>query len=151
MDSSGNGQKCQGGSGGNFGLPPSLQPQTSMRDTRLLARAVKQRFPMGDHIRELLPEAFAEIFFDTDLNLGHRIAAGKALIDADKVNLEDEKRADPHTVNVNLNGRLAVRPEELTDEQLIDAVLERRDRLAGVRASVSPPGDPPSGNGAHQP
>jgi hypothetical protein len=75
-----------------------------LRDTRLLAKALMQRWPINPKMREGIIGALARVL--TDRNASHRekTAAARALMAADAQNIEIEKmtQADEHEYRANL-------------------------------------------------
>lgn len=77
----------EGGKGGTSALP-----QTS--DTRLLERALRERWKIPDHIRAALPAAMGVILLSKDTSNRNKIAAARALISADDSNVKAEAAAE---------------------------------------------------------
>ncbi len=104
------------------------------RDTHLIEKAIRQRWPIPEHLRQLLPEALGEIAIDPDKSDRNRIAAVRALTAMDALNLAQEERDEGgQHVNHHVDGTLTV-----------DA---RRSRLATVLAAVAERGSA-NGTGA---
>ncbi len=96
----------EGGLGGNF------VPGRGIRDTRLVERALRERWPIPKAIRKPLVERLAEIVEDTASSPREVISAAKAILSASKLNLE--------TITATIKAR--------EHEELIERVaeLERR-------------------------
>lgn len=95
----------------------------------LYRRAFKERWPIPPELRPQLAEEMRKVLLQSD-DIRTKVAAAKALLEADKVNLEQEKRdAGGDVLNINLKGRVGISPEELTDEQLIARALELESRV----------------------
>lgn len=60
-------------------------------DARMVGTAMRQRWPISDAIRVKLADRLSGIVLDSEDDRTV-VAAAKALIDADKLNLEQEKR-----------------------------------------------------------
>lgn len=65
------------------------------RDTRLIERAIRQRWPIPDDLRVKLPEQLRLILDNPETSPRNKIAAARALLQADVLNLEQEKRDKP--------------------------------------------------------
>jgi hypothetical protein len=98
-----------GGSGGECEAPP-----LTARDTRLIERAVRQRWDIPPALRETIPKALGQVASNPKASHRNRIAAARALIAADALNLGQEKHDDPKPARVSV----LVLARELTDEQL---------------------------------
>ena len=68
--------------GGNLG------PGRGIRDTRLVERALRERWPIPKAIRKPLIERLAEIVADTASSPREVISAARAILSASKLNLE---------------------------------------------------------------
>jgi hypothetical protein len=76
-----------GGKGGD--LTPNLSPnQTS--DTRLIEKAIRQRWDIPPDIREAMPKELSDII-KTGKSHRNKIAASRALLAADSLNLQQEQ------------------------------------------------------------
>jgi hypothetical protein len=62
-------------------------------DTRMLLRALKQRWPIPAEIRKFLPEWMAAVIQNERLSFRERTAAAKILLEVEKLNLADEELA----------------------------------------------------------
>ena len=62
----------------------------TFNDIRLVARAVKERWPVPAERRGEIIDSLVEIATDRNREDGHRISAAKALITADGLNQKDE-------------------------------------------------------------
>jgi hypothetical protein len=74
--------QSEGGLGGN------LAPGRGIRDTRLVERAIRERWPIRRSIRGPLIERLAEIVQDTESSPREVTSAAKAILSASKINLE---------------------------------------------------------------
>jgi hypothetical protein len=95
------------------GLGGDLAPDEGIRDTRLQAKAIRERWPMSQDVRiKVLKRLCGIIDPETEdgANAGLRevIAASRALLSADKLNLE-QQRLD-----------LATPPPDDEDDYVID-------------------------------
>jgi hypothetical protein len=74
-----------GGSGGD------LRAETmTARDTRMVEKAIRQRWDIPEATRRRLPEVLAGIIDREDASDRNRIAAARALVDADRANIAAE-------------------------------------------------------------
>ena len=62
-----------------------------IRDTRMLARALEQRWPMSPEYRQSVIRVLMQIALDSNNSPRERTSAAKALISADRNNIEQEK------------------------------------------------------------
>ena len=72
----------EGGLGGNLG------PGRGIRDTRLVERAIRERWPIRQAIRGPLIDRLYEIVKDTGSSPREVTSAAKAILSASKLNLE---------------------------------------------------------------
>lgn len=84
-----------GGQGGQeqYQLPPSLNPGGQTSDTRLIARAIKERWPITPEMRQAVVVQLAKVVVNRNGDVAPRemVAAARALIAADKINLEEQQ------------------------------------------------------------
>lgn len=97
------------------------------RDTRLLERAVKKRWPIPEQYKEAIMRRQALIAIDPKAKPREASAAARTLIAADKLNLEEEqgKETQQHLhlhqeTQVNLDN-LSIEQLEKLEQLLIDA------------------------------
>lgn len=109
---------------GGQGGPESLSKgpgQTS--DTRLIERAIKQRWPIKPEHRAAVVTRMLLIVADKGSSNREAVSAAKALISADSQNQSDEHHAEGETLNLNHSGTVelaAVRQEMLKDAQYLE-------------------------------
>ena len=106
--------------------PDRIDPEHSIRDTRMVRKALRQGWKIPEHYRDILPEAIAEIATNTNKGDGHRIAAAKVLVEMDRANIAAERESAPreqHNQQINVympsNSREAV--DQTPDAQHITA------------------------------
>lgn len=89
--------------GGQGGIDPANQTS----DTRLIEKAIRQRWPIPDHIREKVGVALADVI-ETDASARNKVAAARALANLDQLNMEQEKRdlGISDKVDINLAPRM---------------------------------------------
>lgn len=80
--------------GGN--LPDSILSRGT-RDTRLLAKAIKKRWPIPDEYRESLIKRQVKIAIDPGSSPREATSAFKAIVAAERQNQEDEHHAEGET------------------------------------------------------
>lgn len=75
-----------------------------IRDTRLLAKALMQRWPINPKMREGIIGALARVLTDPNASHREKTSAAKALMAADAQNIEMEKmqQADEHEYRARL-------------------------------------------------
>ena len=71
------------------GLGGDHAPGRGIRETRLVERALRERWPIPSAIRKPLIERLAEIVEDTASSPREVISAAKAILSASKLNLEN--------------------------------------------------------------
>jgi hypothetical protein len=105
-----------------------------IRDTRAMARAITQRWPMDDRQRELMMRALMQIAADTKNSPRERTSAIKALISADRNNIEQEKlqQAEEHH-SEKMQGeqldRIANAAQRLGLARVVDAIAQDRSGI----------------------
>lgn len=103
-----------------------------IRDTRLLARAVMQRWPINPKMREGIIGALARVLTDPNASHREKTSAAKALMAAEKQNQEDEHKVIDVSIQTR-NDRLDEIAADLgIDPSLItDATGQADTRIAG--------------------
>lgn len=126
-----------GGSGG--------ESEFTARDSRMVERAIKGRWPIPDEMREKVPEALSKVITSPGSSQRNKIAAARALLAADSLNMEQEKRdAGGENINVNVNDTRSpasrddlanLTPDELARRHLAALANSRRDRHTGAKGN----------------
>jgi hypothetical protein len=118
----------------------ALSAGESKRTADLVRRAIKERWPIPEHLRERLPEILASIA-EKSTDDRARVAAGKTLLEADKLNQEQERRDQriPDRVDVTSGGKpiaaaIPVDLKALSDEQLRREIEELESRGGSASA-----------------
>jgi hypothetical protein len=102
-----------------------------IRDTRMMARALIERWPITDHQREMMMRVLMSIAADQTNSPRERTSAIKALISADRNNIEQEKLAqiDEHH-SERMEGeqldRIANAAQRLGLARVVDAIAQDR-------------------------
>jgi hypothetical protein len=88
----------------------------SVRDTRLMERALRERWPIKPEYREKIIASLLLIVADRTASPRERTSAAKALLHADQINLEEERliQEDEH----QQRGRLVDFAKHLGAEEL---------------------------------
>lgn len=113
-------------------LPFGDVASSTRTDVSMALKALKQRWPISQEKREKIIEWLMNVAeFSEDSRA--RVNAGKALIEADKLNMEDEKRAaggDKLTVDITSGGKPlgAGDVRQLTDDELRQRIVELETR-----------------------
>ena len=104
-----------------------------IRDTRMMARALRERWPIDDRQRELMMRVLMQIAADASNSPRERTSAIKALISADRNNIEQEKiqQAEEHH-SEKMQGeqldRIAIAAQRLGLARAGDAIAQDRSR-----------------------
>ena len=104
-----------------------------IRDTRTMARAIRERRPIDDLQRDLIMRMLLQIAADTKNSPRERTSAIKALISADRNNIEQEKiqQAEEHH-SEKMQGeqldRIAIAAQRLGLARVVDAIAQDRSR-----------------------
>ena len=102
-----------------------------IRDTRMMARALRERWPIDDRQRELMMRVLMQIAADASNSPRERTSAIKALISADRNNIEQEKiqQAEEHH-SEKMQGdqldRIANAAQRLGLARVVDAIAQDR-------------------------
>lgn len=102
-----------------------------IRDTRIMARALRERWPIDDRQRELMMRVLMQIAADASNSPRERTSAIKALISADRNNIEQEKiqQAEEHH-SERMQGeqldRIANAAQRLGLARVVDAIAQDR-------------------------
>lgn len=102
-----------------------------IRDTRMMARALRERWPIDDRQRELMMRVLMQIAADANNSPRERTSAIKALISADRNNIEQEKiqQAEEH-YSEKMQGeqldRIANAAQRLGLARVVDAIAQDR-------------------------
>jgi hypothetical protein len=69
-----------------------------LKDTRLLERAIRNGWPIPDHLRSQVIQELVGVFDDIEASPREKISAARAIMAADQLNIEREKmsQADDH-------------------------------------------------------
>ena len=110
-----------------------IRPERFMgiRDTRMMARALRERWPIDDRQRELMMRVLMQIAADSSNSPRERTSAIKALISADRNNIEQEKiqQAEEHH-SEKMQGeqldRIANAAQRLGLARVVDAIAQER-------------------------
>ena len=102
-----------------------------IRDTRMMAKALIQRYPMDDKLRAGIIGALVGVLVDKNASPRAKISAARALIAADRNNIEQEKLAqiDEHHLE-KMQGeqldRIANAAQRLGLARVVDAIAQDR-------------------------
>lgn len=105
-----------------------------VQDTRMMARAVKQRWPISDSLRGAIIARMSKIIVGTDTSRGKPpsrrevIAASRCVLDAEKINLAQEERDNPTPVRHEHSGVVT-----------LAALLAQSDQLPCGKRPDAPP------------
>jgi hypothetical protein len=99
-----------------------------IRDTRLLARAVMQRWPINPKMREGIIGALARVLTDPNASHREKTSAAKALMAAEKQNQEDEHKV----IDVSIQARNDRLDEIAADLGIEVSAIEDATRKAGT-------------------
>lgn len=87
-------------------MPPYAPSKSDRHDAKVIGRAIRERWPIPDDVRASIPLFLGAIVAGSD-DARAQVAAARALIEADKVNMEQEKRDEgiPDRVDVTTQGK----------------------------------------------
>lgn len=83
------------------------EPPLGARDTRLLERAIRQRWPIPEEDREAIVAALADVVQNRRASHRNRVAAARALTAMDALNMEQEKRDQGIPDRVLVTGQMS--------------------------------------------
>lgn len=101
QDPSGGEGDCRGGANG--------EKRKRISDTRLLERAIKQRWPIPDEFKEAIIKRQTAIAIDPNVSVRNATSAARAVISAegqnqrDQLSLDEEAPPEPSQVDVTVN------------------------------------------------
>lgn len=113
-----------------------------VRTTRMLKRALKQRWPIPEEYKEAIMKRQAKIAIDSKSSPREAAAAARTIISADRLNQEEEKEEQPQQHLHLHNHQPAVNLDKLTDEELdkLEQLLlaaNSRTTAVGISAGVA--------------
>lgn len=86
-----------------MGEPDRREGDMPIRDTRMMARALEQRWPINDKVRKAIIGRLVQIVADPSSSPREVTAAAKGLLSAEKQNQDDEHKV----VDVRIQSRHA--------------------------------------------
>lgn len=126
-----------------MGIAEWIQGETvGTRDVRLLAMAVRGEWPVTPTQRELALQVLTRVLVDPSAGHRAKVAAAKALMDADKVNLkadqlQQENKHHHERLQSEQLDRIAAVAQQLGLTRVVDAIATERpgsDSIANVSA-----------------
>src|SRR3954447_25850700 len=94
-------------------------PELSCGDIRMQARAIRGRWPIRPERRQQIVDTLSFIATNPHTcGVREAVAAAKALLDADRINIDDEARQVRGPELIEVAGRVKVSFESMTDEEL---------------------------------
>lgn len=106
----------------------------SVRDTRMLTRALEQRWPIKPEYREAIIKRLLRVIADPQSSPREVASASKALLAAEKQNQEDEHKLIDVSIQHEHNRLDAIASELGIEQDFIEAVA----RKAGANFSGDP-------------
>jgi hypothetical protein len=102
-----------------------------IRDTRMMERALRERWPIKPEFREKIMNALIAILADKNTSPREKTAAARALMHADAINLEAEKivQADQHhgdRLDAERMDRIATVAQQLGLTRVVEAIATER-------------------------
>lgn len=105
-----------------------------VRTTRMLERAIRQRWPITDEQRKAIMERQIDIATDGVAKRRERIAAAKTVIAADKLNMQEEKPEEPTKhLHLHQHNETAIDYSKISVEDLERIEKELIDLSSGAR------------------
>lgn len=124
-------------------LPPSIQP--GIRDTRLIQRAIRQRWPIPDDKRQALIDRQIEIATSKETEPREATAAFKAVMEAEKQNIAAEQK--PRRKPKNIPPQQTVVFMEGSIDDVKRQLTERANRIGVNDGGVGADPPPVAGTG----
>ncbi len=102
-----------------------------IRDTRMMERALRERWPIKPEFREKIMNALIAILADKNASPREKTSAARALMHADSINLEAEKivQADQHhgdRLDAERLDRVATVAKQLGLTRVVEAIAIER-------------------------
>lgn len=94
----------------------------TMTDARLARRAIRARWPIKNSTRRKVMTQLEQIVESPQSRERDKVAASRAILQADQINADREERDQPKNgdININVNVAAAVRQEVLSDPAYLD-------------------------------
>jgi hypothetical protein len=124
--------RCPGGLGGSV--------FEGIRDTRMIERAFRERWPLSEETRKQLLERQVEIALSKEVSPREATSAFRSVLSADKMNMAEEKRASPQPqgagIAIQINNGVAIGETPGAGRSRASQILERV-RLARISVTGS--------------
>ena len=122
------------------GLGAVVSAEAGIRDTRLMRKAIEQRWPIKPEYREAVVNRLVRIVADKGASNREAVAAAKGLIAAESQNQVDENGVQP-LVNINLGSGASVQ-QVMTDVDYLEFLRVRRLEGRGDAGVICGAGQP---------
>lgn len=100
---------------------------TAREEANMIQRAIKNRWPIPEKYREGIVTRLVKVALDPESGVRAAVAASRVLIQADKLNLDEENKDKPDKLNVTFDteGLRAIIDEARRDETYVRLERER--------------------------
>jgi hypothetical protein len=114
----------------------------AIRDTRMMERALRERWPIKPEFREKIMNSLIAVIADRNASPREKTAAARALMYADSLNLEAEKiaQADWHheeKLDAERMDRISSVAKHLGLTRVVEAIAARRPGSDSIRDDAS--------------
>jgi hypothetical protein len=111
-----------------------------IRTTRLLERAVRERWPIPEHLRQAIIDRQVEIATDPKYDAREATSAAKTVIAADRINQQEEQGPKAGAQHLHLHQHDDGLGEEERERRLLSLLARIKERLgADARGDTAAP------------
>lgn len=107
-------------------MSEGISLEAGIRQTRRLAKAITERWPISDNLRRAVIQRLTKVFLDPKASHREITSASRALIAADAVNIELEKQPEQQTqqhLHLHQHGKIDVSKIPTGELERIERVL----------------------------
>lgn len=115
---------------------------TGTRDTRLLERAVRERWPIPERYKKAIINRQIKIAIDPESSGREARAAARTIIAADKINLEEEIKSTP-AIHLHQHSQETIDYDKVPTAELLEMDAKLAELLAKYPAEANVSGRTP--------